>query len=1276
MLKPLLHHGRRGARRLLRMALLLGLLLLLAAAGAVLGLRYYLLPQIERYHADIVAASSLALGRPVKIGRIEADWQGLRPRLSLSDVTVLDERGRAAIELPRLFNTVAWGSLLAGELRFDRMELEQPRLRVRRDATGRISIAGIGADSEAGVTSNAATSDWWLRQNHILIHGGQVQWLDELRGAPLLEIGDIELRVQNRGEHHRFAVQARLGTSRPAHIELRGDLYGDSFTDLAAWQGELYAATDQLDVADWQTWLPLPDTVQGGNGRLRLWLKLAHGTVRGADAEFDLHALRAQLAPDLPPLDLHHLRGGLGWTQADDRFALSLRQFSLRTVSGLTLPPTDLFLRYDRARTAHPASGEITLNHLDLALLDPLLAHLPLPDTLRQPLHQMAPQGRVDDLMANWRGELMRPQHFRVQARFADLGVRSYGEWPVVSGLSGEVTGDDHAGTLHLNSHDLHFAAPGFLAEALLFDDLRGRLDWQRSRHGWEFKLNQMQMRNADLEGSVQGYYQMNEGPGVADLTVNLNRASVRHAARYIPQHAFDDATYRWLQTGLQAGEADSFLLRVRGDLRDFPFADNRHGLFRIEAHAPGTAIEFDPGWPRIEQADARLLIEGRLLEVRAAQAMTQGAQLRNVRVAIPDLLAEHLMMEVTGEAPDQTQRCLDYIRHSPVRGYLDGYTDDIRASGDGVLKLQLVIPLDGSAPPQVAGSYRFAANDLDLGEHVPWLRRATGEIAFSNDSVRAEGVQAIVLGGPARINLRSEGDTLKVRADGTLQADSLHDLSPYPLLQRLHGAADWQANISVRRKLADVRVNSTLQGLASDLPYPLHKTPQDSLLLDFEQRDESATRTLTRLRLGDRMQGELVQVRRSGGDWDVERALLHLGDQVLLPPRPGIWIEGRLPQFSLQGWQGWSEFPESGRVLPNIAGISLDIGTMHGFGQVVHDLTIRGSARNGLISTRLTSREISGDVIWQPQDEGRLLVRLKQVALGAADADEVAAAPSATQATTRFSSVLPTFDVSVERLLWHGRLLGKLELLLRGEAGGDAILERFRLSNPDVVFNASGRWQPAQQRTTLDARLELTDSGKALLRFGYPEGLHGGPGTVRVALGWRGAPDEFAYGNLDGKVEVQLGKGRFLQVNPGAARLLGVLSLQALPQRIALDFTDVITPGFEFERIEGEATIQRGQLKTRDFAMTGNAARILLSGEVDLQRETQQLKVRILPTVGDNVSLLSFAAGPAVGVGVLLTNKLLRDPLDKLAAFDYNVSGSWADPKVERVGRSVPVNP
>ncbi len=116
-----------------------------------------------------------------------------------------------------------------------------------------------------------------------------------------------------------------------------------------------------------------------------------------------------------------------------------------------------------------------------------------------------------------------------------------------------------------------------------------------------------------------------------------------------------------------------------------------------------------------------------------------------------------------------------------------------------------------------------------------------------------------------------------------------------------------------------------------------------------------------------------------------------------------------------------------------------------------------------------------------------------------------------------------------------------------------------------------------------------------------------------------------------------------------------------------------MFSEGFQFESITGNAQIVNGLLLTNDMQLNGAAAKVTMTGQVDMNRETQELKVRILPAIGDNVSLLAFVGGPAVGLGVLLTNKILRDPLDKLVSFEYNVKGSWADPKVEKVVQPKP---
>ena len=163
-----------------------------------------------------------------------------------------------------------------------------------------------------------------------------------------------------------------------------------------------------------------------------------------------------------------------------------------------------------------------------------------------------------------------------------------------------------------------------------------------------------------------------------------------------------------------------------------------------------------------------------------------------------------------------------------------------------------------------------------------------------------------------------------------------------------------------------------------------------------------------------------------------------------------------------------------------------------------------------------------------------------------------------------------------------------------------------------------------------------------------------------------------FCYASLSGTFKLDAAKGRFLKMDPGAGKLLSILSLQALPGHITLDMDDVFRRGFQFENIYGNATINDGVIDTKDFHIDGSSAKVTMSGSVDLNSETQELHVKVFPTIGDSVSLISvFTAGPAVGVGALIVSKILGDPLDKLVSFEYNVSGTWREPNVVKVAQS-----
>ena len=163
--------------------------------------------------------------------------------------------------------------------------------------------------------------------------------------------------------------------------------------------------------------------------------------------------------------------------------------------------------------------------------------------------------------------------------------------------------------------------------------------------------------------------------------------------------------------------------------------------------------------------------------------------------------------------------------------------------------------------------------------------------------------------------------------------------------------------------------------------------------------------------------------------------------------------------------------------------------------------------------------------------------------------------------------------------------------------------------------------------------------------------------------------------------MRVQAENGQFAQLEPGVGRLLGVLSLQALPRRITLDFRDVFSEGFAFDEIAGTFKVENGLMRTSDLALDGPAAAVTIRGEIDLARETTQLDVRVKPALSTTFSAGAAALfianpllGAAVGAGTLLAQKLLDNPLGSIFSYDYRVTGSWSDPQVERVGaRAVP---
>ena len=290
----------------------------------------------------------------------------------------------------------------------------------------------------------------------------------------------------------------------------------------------------------------------------------------------------------------------------------------------------------------------------------------------------------------------------------------------------------------------------------------------------------------------------------------------------------------------------------------------------------------------------------------------------------------------------------------------------------------------------------------------------------------------------------------------------------------------------------------------------------------------------------------------------------------------------------------------------------------------------------------------------------------------------------------------IPALDIVADEFELSGKKLGRLEVEAINQVSPAArdtqrewLLKRFNVTMPEAVLNASGSWRlqapgpgaqanlPAdpmrdRRRTNLDFKLEIKDSGDLLARYGMKNVIRKGKGKIEGQVGWLGSPITVDYPSMSGNFNVALEDGQFLKSDPGIAKLLGVLSLQSLPRRLMLDFRDVFSEGFGFDFVRGDVIISQGQARTNNLQMKGPNAVVLMEGSTDIARETQAIKVVVIPEFNAaGAALVYTAVNPVVGIYSLLAQWLLLKPLVQANTHEFFIDGTWVEPRVTKVERN-----
>ena len=1103
--------------------------------------------------------------------------------------------------------------------------------------------------------------------------------------------------------------------------------------DLARWSGELFADLPYVDLATLRQWVSMDKGLflQEGRGAMRVWADVQKGQVTGVTADVALDAVSARLGADLLPLSLRRMHGRVGAQWQDGETAISSQDLVFDTQQGEHWPGGLLRVSWrGNAWDAGTLSADrLDLDALaQVSQRLPLSAQMRGLLARAQPQGQVnqlkATWQKNDD--ASW--QYSAQGQVRQLSLQRDVQADSpLAHVPSVQAAQVEFDLTQKGGKARVSVHNGSLTLPAGLDEPrILLNDASVQLAWQLKGQDIAVQFTQGHLANDDVSGEFNGHWKTGEGemrlPGALDVTASVSRAQVAQLHRYLP-HALSANVRGYLRDAIQAGEVSHATMRLRGNLNDMPFDNPKLGEFRIVAqvtqgkyaYVPPVAQKTPtPAWPALTQIQGELMLDRSTLQFKGRTQLAGAPDVtwQKVEARIANLAQP--VVSVAGEARGPLAQVLDMVSKSALNDLTSAVLGKSQATGDANFKLALTLPLDHLAASKVQGSVTFADNALQILPGTPVLNRTRGTLQFSEQGVQLKAMQAKLLGGEALLDgglsfvAKDDQSPLQLKIRGDLTADGLQQARELGfvsrLAQRASGKSSYSATLGLRRGQPELLISSDLKGMALTLPAPLNKAAQALMPLRIEsQLTRESLQPKSRV-LQDQIKVTLARTLAvayvrdlSGPRARVVRGGIAVGQSVsdASPMRDNaVSLNLQLPSLDLDAWntaltQLTGVSPLKRKATPSSVIGSETAGDdaqdyMPTFGalraeqikvadRLIHKVLVGGTRQGDLWRLNISADELNGFAEVRPPNghvPAQFYARLAYLNIPPSSVSDVE------RLLSEQPSSIPTLDIVVNEVTLRGKKLGRLEIDAVNRVGANAArewrLNKFNVTLPEATLTANGNWAaegPRVRRTQFNFVLAIRDSGELLARLGTPGAVRHGEGRVDGQLSWQGSPITLDYASMNGKMNLAIEKGQFLKTEPGAARLLGVLNLQALPRRLTLDFSDLFSEGFAFDFVRGDVRIEQGVAFTNNLQMKGVVAGALIEGNADLVRETQQLKVVVVPEINAGTASLYVATiNPLIGLTSYLAQLVLSKPLVRAGTTEFRVDGTWADPRVTKV--------
>ncbi|CAH8227758.1 putative exported protein [Vibrio aestuarianus] len=1270
--------------RLWRIVLWLLVSAMVVLAIAVTTLRVAL-PQMNRFQGEIQHWINQNSGFEFELSEVKGFWRNTHPSIALKGLQANLPDGSkiyfSAQQIDVEFDLIQ--SLLQLQPVIADLSVHQLKLDIR-------SVNWLELNKDDNPQNNTQSSVIHRLDNLLLRQLDDFALLDstvfyQSVAGDIRQLDIERLRWQNNGAEHKAE-----GVVSIADTSINSLLVSANFEDhgsLLDISGNFYVSADNIKIGPWLTRYLKDETgIEKGNISFDGWLTAQHnqpvdGYVELKPSELVWHDERQH--------DLLLESGTVKLSPVDKGWQVNAYSLKLRT-------DDDAWPDLDVAFDWHPSQWRLNLSQLDIKTLLPLVKLAPDSSKTNQLLQQLNFGGTLEDIRLS-KGETLNS--LKYSAKLNDGSMAQWKLLPEVHHLQAAISGNTEQARAKVTLIDDVLPYGEVFQAPLNIRQAEVDIVWQQQVDGWSLWADKVTAATPDLQ--VLGAFRLDFPEQKSPLLSFYAEADLYNAGetwRYLPTLAMGRSLTDYLSTAIQAGKVTTSKLLWYGELADFPY-DKNNGMFQAWVGLKQAKFSFDTAWPPITDLQLDLLFENDVMYLDSHSATLMDVTAKRITGRIPKLApGGHIEIEATAIAQGNAVR--DYMTSTPLVDSVGAALTAIQVSGEVQSQFQLNIPFDHDREARAWGWADLNSNHVQINAPPMTLDGVSGRIEFDNDVVTAAGLSAELLTQPISVDFKGEnvpqGYSVKIDALGDWDIKPLTPFVGERWVSRLGGHAPWQMGVDLQ--LNDIgftyQIDSTadMKMIESDYPYPLKKSSNVAgrARLQAFGNQESIT---ARLQLPQVKYQAEIDITPNTPVLTATNLVVGNGN-FRISPVVGHHALIRSDQFDLDQWLNVANEPQpkasavldkmNTPTIPQPEKINVNVKELMLAGLEWHDVDFSARRKNLGWLVQLDSQEVKGQASYiEPYDLSVSLERL-HVYIPSLDTlyddnnknllvdSDRQAEPLISDFDRQFHQLMPNLTLAIDDFWLQGYKIGQLNMDFQRH--GDTLeWKSIDINSGTNQINIDGTWTLSEQtsHTVFNLNMKGDNNSDVMERFGISSGIQKAPFELSTESNWDGAPWSMKINTLQGQLRTKLGKGIISDVS-GAARLLGLFSLDSIIRKMQLDFSDVFDKGMAFNSITGSGEISQGVFVTNNIEMDAVAGDMKIKGLANLNTRIVDAEVNFVPDITSGIPVLTaFAVTPQTALYVLAITTVIAPVVEVFSQVNYEVKGPINAPVVKELSRS-----